>query len=182
MQKGIFSLFFVGCLHVITAQITFTREFTNKLLDAGAQIHISDDNWFKVSYCSDTKIVFDLCVLSEKDSAEIKYLILPETQSQRFVFPEIHFMSKVASLAINDDSHWIRTKSFSQREIETKLKADWAGELNFTPKQSFSDKKYAKAFSLYREGYGMIYAILLYNFEYKGYQEHIHSISFIDKL
>lgn len=162
----------------IHGQIRFTRDFTNKLQSAGAQIHIADDNWFKVTICENSKVVYDLCVESLRDTAEIKYLIYPENTRSRIVFPEVHFISKVANLAINDDIHWIRTKSFSQKIIEDSLHADWAGELSFIPKSSETDKKYGKAFALYRQDYGMIYAVLFYNFEFLHFNEHLHSISF----
>ena len=161
------------------AQISFTRDFTNKLTKAGAKITIADDNWFKVTFCEDGKMAYDLCVESQRDSAEIKYIIYPDSDRTKILFPEVHFVSKISNIAVNDDTHWIRTKSFSQRIIEDSLHADWAGELSFYPKKTLTDKKYAKAFALYKQDYGMIYAILFYNFEFTHFNEQLHSITFI---
>jgi len=167
--------------NVITgaAQISFTREFTNKLNEAGAKITIADDNWFKVTLCENDKLSYDLCVESPRDSAEMKYILYPDNNQSKILFPEVHFVSKIANIAVNDDTHWIRTKSFSQRIIEDSLHADWAGELSFYPKKTFTDKKYAKAFALYKQDYGMIYAILYYNYEFLHFNEQLHSITFI---
>ncbi len=161
------------------AQISFTRYFTNKLSEAGAKINIADDNWFKVTLCENGKLSYDLCVESPRDSAELKYIVYPDKEGAKILFPEVHFVSKIANIAANDDTHWIRTKSFSQRIIEDSLHADWAGELSFYPNKSLTDKKYAKAFALYKQDYGMIYAILFYNFEFPHFNEQLHSITFV---
>jgi hypothetical protein len=182
MSRWIFSLFF--CVFIIysnSGQIQFTKEFTKKLLDVGAEIRISEANWFQVAVCGAGQKSFDLCLESPRDSAELKYFIQPESEHSTIFFPEIHFSSKIAHIAANDDIHWIRTISFPARTIRDSLRADWAGELSFVPKASWTNKKYAKAFALYRESYGMIYVVLFYNFEFSGYNEQLHSISFYTK-
>ncbi len=177
-SKLLTGMYLLFSLIFAQAQITFTRDFTNKLEDAGAHISIAEDNWFNVTVCTAGKISYDLCVYSERDSAEIKYIIFPETKTNKILFPEVHFVSKISNMAMNDDSYWIRTRSFTHRVIEDSLRADWAGELSFVPQKSLTDKKYAKAFALYKEDYGMIYAILFYNLEFPHFNEHLHSISF----
>ena len=50
--------------------------------------------------------------------------------------------------------------------------------MSFIPKSGLTDKKYAKAYSIYRQDYGMLFVILFYNFEYPGFNEHLRSVYF----
>ena len=96
------TLFFSG-----SAQIIYTREFTNKLLAAGAGLNMPKESFYHVIPCEDSKNIFDLCLVSEPDSSELKFVVLDEKAVTKIIFPEIHFMTKVASLATNDDRYWI---------------------------------------------------------------------------
>ena len=161
-----------------SAQIIYTREFTNKLLAAGAGLNMPKESFYHVIPCEDSKNIFDLCLVSEPDSAELKFVVLDEKAVTKIIFPEIHFMTKVASLATNDDRYWIRTRTPSPQSLQETIHADWAGEMSFIPKSGLTDKKYAKAYSIYRQDYGMLFVILFYNFEYPGFNEHLRSVYF----
>lgn len=162
-----------------TGQIQYTRDFTTRLRSAALELSLPDSTWYKVHLpCEDAYNRYDLCLVSEKDSAELKYLILDAFQSNKIFSPQVHFMNKVANLATNADNQWMRTRSFSSRFIQDSLRADWAGELSFTPKLSVTSKRYGKLFGIFREETGMAYVILFYNFEFPGFNDHLHSVFF----
>lgn len=157
----------------IHAQIVYTRDFTNKLQTSGWGLNIPTEAWFKVN--PDCEPAFDLCLVSDKDSAELKFEIIPE-KNNNLVLPQFHFVSRVLSLATNDEQYYIRTKPVSARVLENVMHADWAGEISFIPKKTLTDKKYGKAFALYKEEEGMAFIVLYYNYEYPGFNDHLRSI------
>lgn len=161
------------------AQIIYTHDFTQKLLNADIRFTAPASGWFNVmAPCQDQYFSYDLCLVSEKDSAELKYIILDGKETHKIKFPQVHFMSKVYHLATNDDGYWLRVSPEPGERILDTLKADWAGEVSFTPKKSITDKKYGKVFSIYKEDIGMGLVVLFYNNEYPGFNRHLKSIAF----
>jgi len=161
------------------AQILYTRDFTAKLRAATLSLSLPDSTWYNVIVpCADKYNRYDLCLVSDRDSAELKYILLDDRAAQKIVFPEIHFMNRLTNLATNDDSQWMRTRSFSTRVLTDSLRADWAGEMSFTPKSTLTGKKNGKLYSIYRENTGMALVVLFYNHEYPGFNDHLHSIYF----
>lgn len=162
-----------------TGQIQYTRDFTARLRSAGLELSLPDSTWYKVHLpCEDVYNRYDLCLVSETDSADLKYLILDALQTNKIFSPQVHFMNKAANLATNADNQWMRTRSFNSRFIQDSLRADWAGELSFTPKLSITPRRYGKLFGIYREETGMAYVVLFYNHEFPGFNEHLHSVFF----
>lgn len=171
------SLFLLN--HLSIAQIIYTRDFTEKLANANIHFIAPLDSWYKVTApCQDQYNSYDLCLVSEKDSAELKYIILDEKDTRKIVYPQIHFMTKAHHLAINDEAYYLRVSPLPAQHILDEMKADWVGEVSFTPKKSISNKRYGKMYSIYKEDVGMAVVILFYNFEYSGFNRHLRSVSF----
>lgn len=161
------------------AQIIYTRDFTEKLANANIRFTVPSSGWFKVlAPCEDAYHSYDLCLVSEKDSADLKIIVLDEKSTRKIQFPQVHFMSMVYHLATNDDEYWLRVSPELTAHALELLKADWAGEVSFIPKKTISDKKYGKIYSVYREDTGMAVVILFYNHEYPGYNQHLRSVAF----
>lgn len=161
------------------AQIQYTRDFTTKLRAATLKLNLPDSTWYNVVLpCEDQFSRYDLCLRSDRDSAELKFFILDDRQAQKIRFPDVHFMNRLSNLATNDENHWMRQHTTPARMITDSLRADWAAEMSFTPKASLTSKKYAKLYSIFREDTGMAYVILYYNFEFPGFNEHLHSLYF----
>lgn len=170
---------FLLMAQVSIAQILYTRDFTEKLLNANIRLIAPASAWFKVlAPCQDQYYSYDLCLISEKDSAELKYIVLEDKETHSIKFPQVHFMSKVYHLATNDDGYWLRISPDPNERILDSLKADWVGEVSFIPKKSITDKKYGKAYSIYKEDVGMGMVVLFYNNEYPGYNLHLRSLVF----
>ena len=157
----------------------YTRDFTSKLRAATLALSLPDSTWYNVVLpCEDKYNKYDLCLISEVDSAELRYIILDDRATRKIVFPEMYYMARLSNLATNDEAHWMRSRTMSSRMVYDSLKADWAGEMSFTPKVSLTDKKYGKLFSIYRENTGMVFVLLYYNHEFPGFNDHLHSVYF----
>ena len=157
----------------------YTRDFTSKLRAASLALSLPDSTWYNVVLpCEDKYNKYDLCLISEVDSAELRYIILDDRATRKIVFPEMYYMARLSNLATNDEAHWMRSRTMSSRMVYDSLKADWAGEMSFTPKVSLTDKKYGKLFSIYRENTGMVFVLLYYNHEFPGFNDHLHSVYF----
>ncbi len=167
----------------LKGQVFFTRAFTEKLYNAGLELKLKEDHWFKVSLPDLNHVVqFDLCLEAIEDSAELRFIVRDSKVADRMFFPEPYLISMVANLATNDRGYWISSKSITGKELTDVYKAEWAAEMSFVPKSSVTNKKYGKAFALYRQDYGMIYTVLFYNYEYPLFNNHLRSINFLAPL
>ncbi|MDZ4709251.1 MAG: hypothetical protein SH818_12705 [Saprospiraceae bacterium] len=161
------------------AQIRYTHDFTSKLRAATLGLSLPDSTWYNVVLpCEDKYNQYDLCLIAEVDSAELRYIILDDRATRKIVFPEMHYMARLSNLATNDEAHWMRSRTMSSRMVYDSLKADWAGEMSFTPKPTLTDKKNGKLFSIYKENTGMVFVLLYYNHEFPGFNDHLHSVYF----
>lgn len=161
------------------AQIRYTRDFTTKLRAATLALSLPDSTWYNVVMpCEDKYNQYDLCLISEVDSAELRFIILDDRATRKILFPEMHYMARLSNLASNDENHWMRTKTLPSKMVIDSMKADWAGEMSFTPKSTVTDKRYGKLFSIYRENTGMVFVLLFYNYEFPGFNDHLHSVYF----
>jgi hypothetical protein len=179
MQSSGFIFGMLLICHIPMAQIIYTRDFTEKLLNANLRFTAPVESWYKVhAPCEDAYHSYDLCLVSEKDSAELKFIVLDEKATRKIQFPQVHFMSQAYHIATNDEGYWLRVSPEPSDHVLDKLKADWAGEVSFIPKKTITDKRFGKMYSIYKEETGMVVVILFYNHEYPGFNQHLRSVAF----
>ena len=160
-------LFSLLCFGDLLAQLDITSNFQTKLTATGVNFLTPVEHHFKVVNVSQNDLQpHDFAIRQKKDKVEIRYWVLPDTGIIAGGYPHINFSSRTMTLASNDDNEVVSTISLiqlSEKTLTEKYHANWGAISFFTPKKSFSDKRYCKMVGLYREGLGYVYTFFLYN-------------------
>ncbi len=122
--------------------IIYTQQFTNLLKSSGLEILLDSLENYRLTdksnpYLSDT----DLYLVNSQEEKEL--IVIVDENSR---FPQMKFSSHITNLMNNDNEHSVAFYSLDQYFILTQLRADWAIDGQFIPKDNPDIKVYSRSF------------------------------------
>lgn len=127
----------------------------------------------------------DHIVLSKKEDLEIRYAIIPFSESdQQTQMPRVDFMRVVSSTATNDDREdaVVSIHQVEETDLKENYNADWGNIAYFQPKSRFSDRKHCRLLTLYSEGRGIVHVFFLFDEPSQFLDNRLHALRFETKI
>lgn len=177
--KGIALLFVLATLvipELAMGQIHYSHHFTKKLNSMAGSFVEPVEGYYKVKMLRrDAYMRYDLVINSEEKEFEMRFLLDKKYLSGT---PKISMMTLASSLASNDTHFDIHMHLFPPDLAKNYYAADWAAYADFVPKQSLTDKHYARLLCIYQVDLGLIYQLMLFNQHDEEKNRRLYTIGF----
>ena len=116
---------------------------------------------------SDSPVLCDLAIRSQKEDLEIRVKIIPWLQREvKSQTPNVIAWRTLTDVAVNDDDNLISGIQLSLEEARERFGADMALMYFFTPKPTFSNYPYCRMLALAKEGKATV--LVFYFFQDAG--------------
>lgn len=157
-------LFLSGLPFWLVAQLYLPDSFQLRLDQMGADIIRPLESDYRPTTAEETAFFpAEYILYSRREKLEIRYHLVPEAEMGPMAgMPHVFTARLVANAGSNDDDAFTSVHRFLGEDFKT-FGADWAKLYTFRPKLSLSDHQNAQLVALYREGVGMLYALLLFD-------------------
>jgi hypothetical protein len=137
-------------------QIIYTEHFTRLLDRCDLEFQKSERDFYHIlPFEKDSYHNYNLVLINDSEEIEIRYIIEPDPPRYGDLFP-FQVISKLTSVATNDQDMWLNYRMLSNRDSQRKYSADVASEGSFRPKKSFSKKGLARYVAFYKNDGCMI--------------------------
>lgn len=145
----------------LNSQIAYTRSFSRALQNSGAEFLRPAENWLRIRpLLRDSFMLYDLVLHDDQDEFELRMQILGGNHSVTS-FPHIDFTRLLSSISSNAEQDSLVIFYSNSEHFTEKYRAGWGVIADFTPKKSFSAKKYGRLISIHREESGLIHQVFL---------------------
>ncbi len=145
-------------------ELLFTRSFTNKCRNSDVTFYMPvETKLLPTTLKRDAFLKYDLCLTDQAD-IEVR-IIIDELSPQRSQAPNVRFQSVLATLASNDEDHFMRISLFDNQDAEAFFNAEWAAYAEFVPKSEITNKRYGLLECLYLSDRAQVFIIVLHDKE-----------------
>ena len=169
---------FLANFSTVSGQIHYSHRFTKKLKKAHLNFIEPVEGFYKIRLPKkDEYLKYDLVLRSEEKAFEMRFHIDP---APTMAFPHMACFNLANSLATNDQHFNLEMQIFEQDNAHELFTADWAAYVDFIPKRSLTDKHYARLLTLFREEYGLVHLLLLFDHHGREKDLRLYTLSFID--
>ena len=141
-------------------QIIYTASFTHALRQAGIEYAEPVEQWLHVTIPPDDEFMeYDLVLQNDRNDFEVRYHFADENSA---IPASIAVSRLVASIAVNDEAQNIVVRIPPEEFLKDAFNADRGVLVQFTPKETFSEKRHGAFLSLYADGRPSVNVVLLY--------------------
>lgn len=151
----------------VAGQVQLSEEVKERLAEAGCVFYQPVENTFKLLKHKQNSIQeYDFALKHRATKTEVRYWVIPASESNAERFPHMHFSNRVITMAENGDEENERPISIIQineTDLKDEYQADWGAIAFFKPKKAFANYRHCKVTALFKEGKGYIYYIQLFD-------------------
>ena len=157
-------LLFLSPVAPLFSQVDLSGEFLQTLEAAQIDFLEPVEQQFKtIRTRSNPLLTCDLSIRKRKSQLEIRYAILPYSDTALDDIPHVKCLTTAMHLASNSENSQLAVHSLEDLPLRQQYNADWGGMVYFQPKRGFSNKRYCKMLALYAEGKGMALVFFLFD-------------------
>lgn len=132
----------IGFTQISPDSLIYTRQFTELLKSANLEIRMDSlDHYVLTNKTNPYVKNTDLYLINPKNGNE--FIVLVDDNS---LFPHLKLSSHVTNLMDNQNDHTVAFYSLDEYFILTELRADWAMDVQFIPKDRDEITGYARSF------------------------------------
>ena len=147
------------------SQLIYTRAFTDKIQKLGLNFYEPTENWLHLQPSKeDAYFQYDLILFSDDGELDIRFILQDvEDDPTILQFPHIEFTRTLVNLSTNKQEEDIVISQLPDSIVHDYFNADWALMADMIPKKEITNKKFGRAYAIFKEDRGFAVLIIFSN-------------------